>query len=89
MNTVEEKKFKNNKKEIEFEVLDFSSLKKGEIVLVTIKEPPLTIEQQEWIQSLYKKKFFGEASILILPEGIKITKENIKNIIPLGDDSGN
>ena len=89
MNTIEEKKFKNNKEEVGFEVLDFSSLKKGEIVLITIKKPPLTMQQQQWIQDLYKRKFFGEGSLLIVPEGFKITKENVKNIIQLEDNDDN
>ena len=89
MNTIEEKKFKNSKEEIEFEVLDFSSLKKGEIVLVTIKKPPLTMQQQQWIQDLYKREFFGKANLLVVPEGIEITRENVKNIIQLEDNNGN
>lgn len=83
---MEEKVFEYDPKKYEMKKLKLSNLKRGDLVLVTIKQPPVTDEEVKWFNGLRKKGYFGEATLLVIPEGVKITKDNIKNIIPLEDE---
>lgn len=84
---MEEKVFEYDPKKYEMKKLKLSNLKRGDLVLVTIKQPPVTDEEVKWFNGLRKKGYFGEANVLIIPEGIKIAKENINKLIPLEEDN--
>lgn len=79
-----ERKSKNqifNSEKFDIDIINLDNLKETDLIVIRVKNPPLSKEEEVYLHDLYEKGFFGEAKVIVIKDDMIITRENINNFV--------